>query len=401
MQARRILFSLALVLVPASTGLARFAHVETEVVPIERLLANIEKIRQQQEAVLEDGQSTEEIARLHFQMGRIHAMAFARRSEEAHVRKQQGPGSEPEFPWYGHAFGDHDQFHVEMTEPRDPAKEKAALAHLARAIEHYRRALELAPQSSFQPAVALGLAWALDQAGEDADARKRYQELIEATWEKEKDHPGGMEGWSITEEAIHYLEPMLDPAKPEDQPLLASLTEIKTKLSGKDHMITPILVPLVPATRLGPLLRRGVEVTFDLDGFGPAHHREWPGSDLAFLVHDPRHTGTVTSGKQLFGSSSFWIFWRDGYQAMSALDDDGDGRLRGAELAGLALWCDRDGDGVSDPGEVSPLEHAGIRSLGCNASRGPEGILTNARGVTLITGETRPTFDWVVRSERR
>jgi hypothetical protein len=42
-------------------------------------------------------------------------------------------------------------------------------------------------------------------------------------------------------------------------------------------------------------------------------------------------------GPQMFGNVSYWIFWRDGYAAFSALDDNGDGLLRGSESKGLPL----------------------------------------------------------------
>jgi hypothetical protein len=42
----------------------------------------------------------------------------------------------------------------------------------------------------------------------------------------------------------------------------------------------------------------------------------------------------ITSALQLFGNVTFWMFWRDGYAAMSALDDNGDGVLSGDNCRG-------------------------------------------------------------------
>jgi tetratricopeptide (TPR) repeat protein len=39
---------------------------------------------------------------------------------------------------------------------------------------------------------------------------------------------------------------------------------------------------------------------------------------------------------RLFGTVTWWMFWNDGDHALDALDDERDGRLRGAELHGPA-----------------------------------------------------------------
>ena len=47
--------------------------------------------------------------------------------------------------------------------------------------------------------------------------------------------------------------------------------------------------------------------------------------------------------------------WEDGYQALALLDMDHNRRLSGKELAPLALWFDKNRDGISQPGEVRTL----------------------------------------------
>ena len=106
----------------------------------------------------------------------------------------------------------------------------------------------------------------------------------------------------------------------------------------------------------------------------------WKASaEAPLLVYDPARRGTADSGRELFGN---WTFggkrlaamngrsgaigqqaWRDGYEALSTLDRNGDGRIEGAEREALALWFDRNRDGVSQPGEVVPLEEAGVTAL--------------------------------------
>jgi hypothetical protein len=63
------------------------------------------------------------------------------------------------------------------------------------------------------------------------------------------------------------------------------------------------------------------------------------------------------------------LFWSNGYEALRALDDNGDGELRGAELRKLAIWRDRNQNGVSEKGEVSPLTAHGIAALSCAYAR--------------------------------
>jgi hypothetical protein len=104
-------------------------------------------------------------------------------------------------------------------------------------------------------------------------------------------------------------------------------------------------------------------VKFDLDGTGRPQTYPWLRPDAAFLVWDPQHTGRITSGRQLFGNVTWWMFWNDGYQAMAALDDNHDGWLTGCELAGLALWFDVNQNGVSDPGEVIPIDKTDIEGI--------------------------------------
>ena len=103
----------------------------------------------------------------------------------------------------------------------------------------------------------------------------------------------------------------------------------------------------------------------------------------------------------MFGNATFWVFWRDGYAALSALDDNGDGVLRGPELRGLALWRDLNGNGVSDPGEVAPVSDWGIVAIRCDGATNAAGLLANPAGVGLRDGSTRATYDWIAESEQR
>ncbi len=164
--------------------------------------------------------------------------------------------------------------------------------------------------------------------------------------------------------------------------------------------ITPILVPMTSPGEDGieSLLARDARVTFDLDGTGRGATWSWVKPTTGILVWDPSGKGRITSGRQLFGSATWWMFFSDGYRALDTLDDDRDGRLKGRELDGLALWFDGDSDGACDPGEVVALRSRGIIELAVAATGScPDGSLVSDRGVRFSDGRALPTFDWVTR----
>jgi hypothetical protein len=145
---------------------------------------------------------------------------------------------------------------------------------------------------------------------------------------------------------------------------------------------------------LRDLVAPDVHVPFDLDGFGPAQW-SWLKPSTGILVWDPRHSESIDSGLQLFGSVTWWMFWRDGYQALAALDDNRDGWLSGAELDGIAVWIDRNQNGHSDPGEVISLAAAGIARIGVSAVPDATGVLANSQGIEFADGRRTASFDWI------
>jgi hypothetical protein len=109
----------------------------------------------------------------------------------------------------------------------------------------------------------------------------------------------------------------------------------------------------------------------------------WFASEEApLLVYDPQHTGVITSASQLFGTYTFGgrsdtdynptamtpgqtpnHEWRNGFEALARLDGNDDNRLTDEELEVLALWFDRNRNGVSEDGEVQALKHSEITAL--------------------------------------
>jgi len=130
------------------------------------------------------------------------------------------------------------------------------------------------------------------------------------------------------------------------------------------------------------VLRRDAKVVqFDLNPMYTGHYTIWRASAQApLLVFDAERTKKITA-KNLFGH---WTFggrtddpfshaerdyaeirepWRNGFEALGALDKNGDEKISGAELEALALWFDNDQDAVLDEGEFKTLQDVGITEV--------------------------------------
>jgi hypothetical protein len=253
--------------------------------------------------------------------------------------------------------------------------------------------------------------------GDDPEVTARVEGLLRGYWEmqalehyrkayalrvdQDLKRPGGLQSGD-TQLAAEAGEAILDVLKAQPQAAKENeardvAANVKT-LRGKPMAVTPVIFAMPemgPAQHVGDLVDSSKRVTFDLAGDQVARTWPWLKDGTALLVWDPAHTAAITNGRQLFGSRTWWIFFRDGYEALSVLDDNRDGRLTGAELQGIAVWIDRNGDGVSQAGEVLTLEQAGIESIGVRATVDGDGTLTNATGVRFVDGRTVRTFDWV------
>jgi len=165
--------------------------------------------------------------------------------------------------------------------------------------------------------------------------------------------------------------------------------------------ITPIVFSFSSGNRLAEFLAPQTVVDFDLRGYGLPERWTWVKPTLGFLVWDPLHAGKITSARQLFGSYTFQIFRATGYDALAALDDNGDGVLSGAEMKGISVWFDRNSNGASDPGEVIPVKDLNIRAIAAKAS-GKDGIHpTNEAGIVLNDGRVCRSWDWITEPMRK
>jgi hypothetical protein len=162
--------------------------------------------------------------------------------------------------------------------------------------------------------------------------------------------------------------------------------------------ITPIIFSLQENSSLSELLASDRIVPFDMDGNGHVEKRSWVKPTTGFLVWDSNGDGRITSGRELFGSVTWWLFFQNGYRAMDLLDDNRDGFLTDGELDGLSVWFDRNSNGRSDDGEVVSIESLGIAAIATrpNGCDGKSPMHTS--GLRLKNGRTLPTYDWIAPS---
>ncbi|HMF16499.1 MAG TPA: tetratricopeptide repeat protein [Gemmataceae bacterium] len=381
MNTHRLLFASLVLVLLAESIQARYRRPDLEMIPVARLVENLEKIAAKKP----------KDAQVRFNLARAHAMAYALKTDTAQVFK----GKEMDGAWFGYE-PNHVPFAAKASD--DAAKVKTAQEHLAKAIDIYKEAIKLAPTNL---TARLGLAWCIDQSKNKKEAIKEYQTVIEDAWKKEKDLEKAPLGWhSVTAEAAGYLIPLLDPGK--DNAEIRILEDRIKKMRMVPRPVTPIVIPLRDGLSAGDLVDPSATVAFDADGSGLKRKWTWITKDAGWLVIDPRGTKKITSGLQLFGNVTFWMFWDNGYQALSALDANGDGWLTGKELDGLAIWHDKNGDGICDPGEVKSLAEWGIVALSCRCqidSTHPDRIPFSPLGVRFRDGVTRSSYDVVLRRQ--
>ena len=379
-----IVIAAALALTLAAGGAeigALYVRVETQKVPVERLVRNLER------QLAADPQNP----RLHVSLARLHGMAWALKTDT--VEAAAGRSGELE-PWYGYA-PDYVPYRRKVKRG-SPEEQQAARAHLDKALEHYEAALKVDPDDLL---ANLGYGWMLEQAGETARAVERYRRVVELAWPAEQQkRVAGVGRKFVTYEAAGYLIPLLNRTSEAEE--IERLREMRRHVEGLPRAMTPIAVPLDSGIPADGILDRSARVRFDADGSGIPREWTWIARGAAWLVHDPDARGHIPSALQLFGNVTFWLFWENGYQALGALDDDGSGEIEGAELRSLALWHDENADGVADPGEVRPVALHGIAALSYEYEDG-DGVAFAAisrRGARLHSGEVRPTYDVILRS---
>ena len=369
---RLLLIALLTLALPPLTQ-AKYLYPETRRVPTERLIANLE------EKLKAAPKSNE----LRHTLARVHSIAYAGSAADFEVSSKDetpyfGPGTSAAFP------------PSNLNLAADAGLKHQAREHLKKAIEHYR-AVTTADTNHLY--AALGMAWCLDQAGDKKAALDAYRKALDLAWKREGKTDSMPVGGCATDEIARYMLKLLDPV--QDAGEIARVKGYQTALAQKSRWITPILIPLESDATLEQLVNPGANVHFDLDGSGLDRRWGWITPQAGWLVYDHDGCGEITSGLQMIGSVTFWVFWQNGYHALASLDSDNDGVLRGDELKGLAIWHDANSNGASEPGEVKPLAAWGITALSSRYETHATGIPFSPRGVVFKDGSTRASYDWI------
>ncbi len=379
----------ALCLTGATSAAARWA-VSDRFVPASRLIKNMRR------QLAQRGND----AHGWYVLGRLYSLQWALDSSSVQVMVGREDENRPLlFPGSIQARRDS---------TRRPSKQ--ALAQADSSIAAYGRATTLAPTDA--PSW-LGLGWMRENAASQradslawyARALDAYRHVFALTEKSDADRnvrgPGNESELSLEGgEGIVRLLSRREQSSLE-RAEVARVERAIALIEKKPMVITPIVIAMNGESTLASLLDTSASVRFDLAGDGDAGRWPWLKLGAALLVWDPEHAGRITSGRQLFGSVTWWIAWRDGYEPLAMLDDDDDGTLAGAELAGLAIWRDLNGDGVSQPGEVVSVKQGGIDRIVVRASLRGDGVPSVTRGAHLTGGRWVATWDWTPTERAR
>ncbi|MCE7874575.1 hypothetical protein DYH09_29985 [bacterium CPR1] len=120
---------------------------------------------------------------------------------------------------------------------------------------------------------------------------------------------------------------------------------------------------------------------FDFYGNGFPVELEWVGANDGLLVM-PKADGSI-DGTCLFGTATGFD---SGFHQLATLDKNGDFKISGQELEGLAVWQDKNGDAVAVASEVTPVQTMGVKEIGLKH--------TKMVGSVTINGKQMKMWDW-------
>lgn len=412
-----------------------------EAVPVERLIKNTKAY------INENPQDTN----AYYTLGRIHYLAFANKSRliganerEALPRipqdwlqqaaisqnlynqarelvlKEYGYASNRDIPPDKYAeFSDAVQSKRKELEQQNRAQEKLGedelYEHANEAMKYFNKAIEMDPVNGLY---YHSLACLIEQYTNHLDEIKSEQvpeQFRKILLDEAKQYYYKAFGFSIKEDSGRPFKPAaglrslvsfeagnayirLSDTESKDQQIQNNLKEVKAGLEKLDKIpqgpVTPVIFSLEQNQKLNVLLDSKQNVQFDLDGDGLKETWSWVKPTTGILVWDPENKAQITSGRQLFGSVSWWMFYEDGYKALNALDDNRDGSLTEMELDGIRVWFDRNSNGISEKNEVVDLAELQIIALGTKATGNQDGMSICETGIKFSDGKTVTTYDW-------
>ena len=156
---------------------------------------------------------------------------------------------------------------------------------------------------------------------------------------------------------------------PGDCPGFTKTCQIVGDAPGYDEWACSWDTPLVLSFDGGPIrMEAAGAASFDISGVGTCQSTDWPAAATPWLALDLDRSGSIDSGRELFGSGTRLSSGEratGGFDALADLDDNRDGRIDAADarFGELVLWADHDADKASTFAEVTPLAARGILSI--------------------------------------
>jgi len=134
------------------------------------------------------------------------------------------------------------------------------------------------------------------------------------------------------------------------------------------HQIDPLALDL-NGNGIETLAANGHDgAMFDHERLGIRTATGWIHSNDGILVYDRNGDGKINDGGEIFGDNTLLKSGKTaahGFEAAAELDDNGDGKLDGADSAfdKLGVWRDLNHNGISEEGEIFALKDLRIKSL--------------------------------------
>ncbi|WCM25838.1 cadherin domain-containing protein [Sphingomonas sp. QA11] len=166
----------------------------------------------------------------------------------------------------------------------------------------------------------------------------------------------------------------------------ATVLEFKNETFG---VLTPFILDLdgdgVETRSMGDSKAR-----FDMSGDGLNDDVGWVGKGDGFLVIDRNGDGLITEESELTFLSEKTNA-ASGLDGLAVLDSNKDGKIDATDtrFGELRVWVDRDGDGVTDAGELKTLAEHGIASVSLSARALNQNVKVGANAVAATSTFTR------------